>query len=53
MPARVASPTVTRLFAPALALVLAGFLTLTACEDGQGVRDEGPAATARVTADRS
>lgn len=27
----------------ALALTLAALLALTACDDGQGVRDEGPA----------
>jgi hypothetical protein len=53
MPARVVSPHATRLLATALGLALAGLLTLTACDDGQGVRDEGPAATGRVAADHS
>lgn len=53
MPARVVSPHATRLLATALGLALAGLLALTACDDGQGVRDEGPAGTGHVTADRT
>ncbi|MDW4909817.1 hypothetical protein RB628_31910 [Streptomyces sp. ADMS] len=34
----------TRLFA-ATAVALAALTTLTACEDGQGVRDEGPSSS--------
>ncbi|MGW3650452.1 hypothetical protein [Streptomyces sp. NPDC000878] len=34
----------TRLFA-ATAIALVALTTLTACEDGQGVRDEGPSTT--------
>ncbi|MGY1500066.1 hypothetical protein ACW4TU_26395 [Streptomyces sp. QTS52] len=34
----------TRLFA-ATAVALVALTTLTACEDGQGVRDEGPSST--------
>ena len=35
----------TRLFA-ATAVALVALTTLTACEDGEGVRDEGPSSTA-------
>ncbi|MDQ0930117.1 hypothetical protein [Streptomyces turgidiscabies] len=34
----------TRLFA-ATAVALVALTTLTACEDGEGVRDEGPSST--------
>ncbi|WP_371660559.1 hypothetical protein [Streptomyces sp. NBC_00280] len=38
----------TRLFA-ATAVALVALTTLTACEDGQGVRDEGPSSTSART----
>ena len=40
----------TRLFA-ATAVALVALTTLTACEDGQGVRDEGPSSTSARTPD--
>ncbi|EKX60423.1 hypothetical protein PV416_09750 [Streptomyces ipomoeae] len=46
MPAR--ATRAARLLTMAVGLTLTVLTTLTACEDGQGVRDEGPAETTKT-----
>ncbi|MFH0178125.1 hypothetical protein ACIA6D_34245 [Streptomyces cacaoi] len=49
MPTRPTPPTRRRVRLLAVALTAAAALTLTACHDGEGLRDEGPSGSSTLT----
>ncbi|WP_405628070.1 hypothetical protein OG933_19590 [Streptomyces sp. NBC_00016] len=49
MPTRPTPPTRRRVRLLAVALTAAAALALTACHDGEGLRDEGPSGAGRLT----